>query len=268
MKPYYQGDGITIYHADCREVLPELADDSVDAFVMDPPYGHSNQSGDFQEKWKQLRGLRSMRPIENDDPDGFRSVIGDVLYHAARVLNPEASICVCFTSGGGPSPTFCWLAERMDEGGMEYWHAVAWDKTLGGPSMGYYYRRNFELVLIGRRTGSRVLWAKSSRRMGGAHPGKRKQGEAIGNVMYDRPVPPARRRHPNEKPLSLLARFLRIHLRRGQLVIDPFMGVGTTLRAAKIYGIEAIGIELDERYCEIAAKLIDSQECLQLSNNP
>lgn len=67
--------------------------------------------------------------------------------------------------------------------------------------------------------------------------------------------------HPNEKPLDLVKGFVVRHTIPGQLVIDPFMGSGTTLRAAKDLSRKAIGIELDEKFCEIAAKKM-AQEVL------
>jgi len=70
------------------------------------------------------------------------------------------------------------------------------------------------------------------------------------------------RKHPNEKPISLCAYLLQKHL--GEVTLDPFMGSGTTLRAAKDLGRKAIGIEIEERYCEIAARRL-AQEVLSLA---
>ena len=65
--------------------------------------------------------------------------------------------------------------------------------------------------------------------------------------------------HPNEKPLKLMAKLLNLGSEKGDTILDPFMGSGTTLRAAKDLNRKAIGIELEEKYCEIAAKRL-SQE--------
>lgn len=71
--------------------------------------------------------------------------------------------------------------------------------------------------------------------------------------------PDGKRYHPTQKPLSLFRWCL--DLAKAETVIDPFMGSGTTLRAAKDAGIRAVGIERIERYCEIAAKRL-AQEVL------
>jgi site-specific DNA-methyltransferase (adenine-specific) len=69
--------------------------------------------------------------------------------------------------------------------------------------------------------------------------------------------------HPTVKPTDLLAILLGYSTLAGEVVLDPFMGSGTTLVAAKNLGRKAIGIEIEERYCEIAAKRC-SQEVLAL----
>lgn len=65
--------------------------------------------------------------------------------------------------------------------------------------------------------------------------------------------------HPTQKPVALMARLVNDHSEPGQLVLDPYMGSGTTLRAAKDLGRRAIGIEIEERYCEIAAKRLGQE---------
>jgi site-specific DNA-methyltransferase (adenine-specific) len=71
------------------------------------------------------------------------------------------------------------------------------------------------------------------------------------------------RQHPTQKPLSLISQLCLISSRQGDTILDPFMGSGTTLRAAKNLNRKAVGIEINERYCEIAASRM-SQEVLAL----
>ena len=63
-----------------------------------------------------------------------------------------------------------------------------------------------------------------------------------------------RTEHPTQKPVKLLRRFILRHSDKTDTILDPFMGSGTTLRAAKDLNRKAIGIEIEEKYCEIAAK--------------
>ena len=69
--------------------------------------------------------------------------------------------------------------------------------------------------------------------------------------------------HPTQKPVALMAQIIEWRTLPGDLVLDPYMGSGPVLRAAKDLGRRAIGIEIDERYCEIAARRL-AQDVLDL----
>jgi len=246
MKPYYEHGGITIYHGDCREVMTTLPTESVTLLWSDPPYGHGNHDGDLQSARVGVAGARQAKaePIRNDGPDEMREVVCGMLLAAVRILRRDCCCCCC-CCGGGPRPTFAWVAERMDREGLSFFHSVIWDKTARGPGMGWRFRRDHEMVMVAHRSGGRLAWADPDR--------------AVSNIV--RPCPPRYRQHPNEKPLDLPGQFVALTTQEGELVLDPFMGSGTTLVAAKNLGRKAIGIEIEERYCEIAAKRL-AQEVL------
>jgi site-specific DNA-methyltransferase (adenine-specific) len=136
----------------------------------------------------------------------------------------------------------------MDREGLQFFHAVIWEKSSRGHGLGWRFRRDYEMVMVAHRTGGKLAWADDA--------------VAVPNVQRDAPV--GDRLHPNEKPASLVEKFIKWTTGPGDLVLDPFMGSGTTLRAAKDLGRRAIGIEIEERYCEIAAKRL-SQEVLDFS---
>jgi site-specific DNA-methyltransferase (adenine-specific) len=243
MKPYYEHAGITIYHGDCREILPTLEPASVDMMWTDPPYGHNNHDGDFNARLNEHRGLKN-KPIANDSQDTMREVVDFALAEATKFLKPDCCCCCC-CGGGGPRPTFAWLAERMDRSGLSFFHSVIWDKV--NPGIGWRYRRRHEMVMVAHREGGRLSWNEEE--------------PAVANILSV--SKPRDAQHPNEKPIELVAGFIQRHTLPGQIVIDPFMGRGTTLRAAKDLGRRAIGIELEERWCEQTAKRL-AQEVLPL----
>ena len=243
MKPYYSDEWATIYHGDCRDVLPTLDPESVTLLWTDPPYGHGNHAGDLNALLNNHRGLEN-QPIYNDSADEMRLVLDGMLTAAIPALRRDCCCCCC-CGGGGPRPTFAWVANRMDSGGLEFFHSVIWDKR--NPGLGWRFRRQHEMIMVAHRAGGRLAWAHD--------------GVAVSNIQSL--MPDRNRSHPNEKPLELPQRFVVWTTLPGDVVLDPFMGSGTTLRAAKNLGRKSIGIEIEERYCEIAAQRL-SQEVLDL----
>ncbi len=207
MKPYYEQDGITIYHGDCREVLAGL---TFGAVVTDPPYGYdyaSNRVCDTTTAhWMNTT-------IANDSDTTARD---EVL--ALCGTRPWA----CFGSLKRPSPD----GTRM---------TLIWDKgpASGMGDLSMPWKPSYELIFIG----------------GDGWAGSRDEGVLKGHHIVTRAS--MGRVHPNEKPVSLLCHIIR--KLPDVVILDPFMGSGTTLVAAKLSGRRAIGIEIEERYCEIAA---------------
>jgi site-specific DNA-methyltransferase (adenine-specific) len=230
----------TLYLGDCLEVMAEIADNSIRMIWTDPPYGHSNMDGDLQSaRAGKVRGARQAKaePIANDGQEAMRAVMDGMLRHAARVLSPDCCCCCC--GGGGPSPTFAWVAQRMDADGLSFFHSVIWDKTDRGPGMGWRFRRDHEHVMVAHRKGGKLSWAS--------------QG-ALSNIQ--RVQPPIQRSHPNEKPIGLVERFVRASTLPGETVLDPFMGSGTTGVACANLGRKFIGIEIEPKYFDIACERI------------
>ena len=234
----------------------------------DPPYGNRNQETGHDLQSARVRdnvkGARKKAciPIANDTPEAMREVVSAALRLASPLLAPERNaFCVCCSGGGGPGgPSFAWLANQMDTlqrwtvdscpgvefstgNGLEFFHAVVWDKSGRGHGLGWRFRRDYEFVMVAHRKGDRLAW--------------RDESTAVPNIVF---VPPSDNTyHPNEKPVALPLWFIDLCTDKGELVLDPFMGSGTTLRAAKDAGRKAVGIEADERYCEAAARRIDQQ---------
>lgn len=194
--PYYDSDGITIYHGDARELLPDMP--TVDLICTDPPYGIGFAA---QPTTGQRRA--GMRPVSWDDV-----TVPDLLPELS-VKAPKVIIW-----GGNYywlSPARCWLS---------------WYKPDAPPSMG-----QFELAWTNLDQPSRLI----------SHSIAATNAERVG--------------FPTQKPLRVMRWCLGLaKLDSNSLILDAFAGSGSTLRAAKECGHRAIGIEIDEAYCELAAK--------------
>jgi site-specific DNA-methyltransferase (adenine-specific) len=247
VRPYYQDEAVTIYHGDCREVCATLPNASVDMIFTDPPYGHNNNNGDLIHRREAALGrgqAGAARPIAGDSADEANTIVRWLFSEARRVL-ADGSCCCCCCGGGGPDPQFARWSLWMGEA-LRFKQMVVWDK--GGLGMGWHYRRNYETVLVAQRGDGACRWYG---------------GRETPNLVRFPKIIPSAEEHPTEKPEELPGFFLRVHSQPSHLILDPFMGSGTTLRAAKDLGRKAIGIEIEERWCEVAAKRM-AQEVLPL----
>lgn len=224
MTPYYESDGITIYHGDCRDVAESLSPGCVDLVLTDPPYGQAFVSG-----------MRTATDLGAVRGDGVRQGIRSV----RRALNDLVPVY----SDAAHFLVFChWESWPDFYDNLSHLFAVRnaliWHKDRGGMGdLRHEYAKDYEVILFGGRSRAREI-----------------DGRRDGTVIRGfPPVPGGAREHPTEKPVSLLQYFIGKHAPEGGLVLDPFMGSGTTLVAAKNLGRRAIGIEIEERYCEIAA---------------
>jgi len=198
MKPYYDRGGMTIYHGDCRDILPGLP--QVDLVLTDPPY--PNNADHF------LAGIETAR-----------LVLGSLHVPEAIVFWSELEHPPC----------------SLPLVAVHVWHR---SNVNGRP-----YEAAYQFATDGRKRRSEVF--RHPAIFAGAGPGCH---EYLG--------------HPTQKPRALIRRLMEKSA--AALILDPFMGSGTTLRAAKDLGRKAIGIEIEERYAEIAARRLE-QEVLPLS---
>ena len=248
MKPYYEDDAVTLYLADARDVLPTLEGGSADFIFTDPPYGHNNNNGDLAHRREAALGVLPPgaaapegRPIANDGPEA-NDLVRWFYGEANRLLSPGCCCCCC-CGGGGPDPQFARWSLWLDEA-IGFKQMVVWDK--GGLGMGWHYRRNYEVVLVAEKPGAACRWYG---------------GNDTPNVVRFPGIKPTAADHPTPKPVALAHFFIQLHSQPGDIVVDPFAGGGTTLRAAKDLGRRAIGVEIDERWAELAASRL-TQEVL------
>lgn len=235
LKPYYDRAGFTIYHASCWDVLPMLLAASVDLVLTDPPYGVS--------------GRQDEAAIVVADHAPFRRHFGewDLAWNPAKLLSETERL---LRPGGA---LFAFLADEWINAYADTPLTVkklgAWLKTNPPPRVRPGYRSTTELWTWQVKTGATPTW----------------NGGFTQSNVFTMPNAASCEGplvHPTQKPLRLISRVVQLHSNAGDLIVDPFMGSGTTLRAAKDLGRRAIGIEIDESYCEIAAKRLRQEALL------
>jgi len=227
IKLYYEHNGITIYNADCREVLPQL--DPVDLVLTDPPYQQSNAGGGLVGKRETYKKIG--RELSDFDPKEF------LKYIIAVTKNPHGYI---FTSKNCLSA----FIDYFNSLNLN-WDLLVYGKRNPIPMKNNRYLSNCEWILFYR--GKNCYWNNNEK-------------FSFYNKIKMVTVRPSQFGHPTEKQVQVLNEMISISTTENQTILDPFMGSGTTLVAAKELGRKAIGIELEEKYCEIAAKRL-RQEC-------
>jgi site-specific DNA-methyltransferase (adenine-specific) len=236
-KPYYDEGGITIFHGDCRTILPHLA--PVDLVLTDPPYGENQATWDSRKPTDEVWDLMVSRMREGAALYywGFWGHADWVLSNARRVgLTPQSQLTWWFQTGRPEKKSY-----REDT-------ESAWYFSLGEPST-FNCQDDLEPY------GDEANYARYGRE--GKHPGT---VWIASRIFHNHPENVG---HETQKPLTVISKIVRISSNESETILDPFMGSGTTLRAAKDLGRKAIGIEIEEKYCEIAAKRL-AQEVLPL----
>ena len=214
MTPYYADEWVTLYHGDCREVTAWL---EADVLVTDPPYG-----------------LRMVTFAGGGDrkknPNGGR--IDDAIVNDA---SPESRDEALQSWGTRPAIIFgSWRIARPERvRSLLIWHK---EGAYSGPLNAAFFNNHEEVYVIGD-----APWRKSAPPLRSVITTTEHRGQSSRDTG-----------HPTSKPVGLMETL--IDRCPPGAVADPFAGSGSTLVAAKQLGRRAIGVEIDERYCEIAAR--------------
>jgi len=241
--PYYQDDACTIYHGDCRNVLPRLAAGTVDLMLTDPPYNVSARNGRANTSIGKLkRQDGTYREIRRDfgawdyewDPKPF-------LAETVRLLRDGGSL-VAFLSE--------FLFTDYLASGLNHRCVIYWRKTNPAPAFRSIYVRAIEMA----------VWQVKGERWTFNATGYRPNVWDVPILNGYRAENIEAREHPTQKPVELLLEWVDIHSNPDDVVCDPHVGSGTTLVAAKRLGRRGIGVELNEAYCEIAARRLEQTD--------
>ena len=261
MKPYYEHAGITIYHGDCREILPNL--EPVDMILTSPPYDNLRTYSGHCFDYKLTIG-----PLCNSMKNGGVCiwVVGDE------------------TKNGSESGTSFRQALLFLEKGFYLYDTMIYAKNNYIPLTHNRYEQSFEYMfcfskgipetfnpIMKKNRGPGTHFKGGTFRQNKDLSGKRHKdsGVSINSIhpnifFYDVGMKHSTRdeyafKHPAIFPEQLAYDQIYSWSNSGDTVLDPMMGSGTALKMAKQLGRKAIGIEIEEKYCEIAARRL-SQE--------
>lgn len=227
-----------IDNIDCLEGLKAIPDDSVDLIVTDPPYfltmGHGGSNTNVNQfKSAALTSNRSFNDLAICTPF-YKQLFAEY----ARVLKPDGSFYF-FTDWRGYAYYFPLLNAALPVRNM-----ICWDK-MSGP--GSFYAFHHELIVFGTYKGKTKAGVGSNVwRMPAFNSGAKKtNGEKV---------------HPTQKPIELIEKMILDSSEPGDVVLDTFMGSGTTALACMRTGRHYIGFEHDEGYHATAMQRIAEEE--------
>lgn len=250
MKPLYDHGGITVFHGDCRDVLPALADKSIDHVITDPPYSE-HVHGKNRRGGAEFRDATASGPAANYSRVrdlGFESLSDEVrVVIASEVARLTRRWTLAFADA---ESVHLWQRD-LEAAGLDHCRIGAWIKLGSTPQF----------------TGDRPASGHEAIEI--AHqPGRKRWNGGGSHAVWTFPIVLNRggltpRLHTTQKPLELMTALVAAFTDPGDLVLDPFGGSGTTARACKDLGRRCIVIERERKYCEVIVRRM-RQEVLPL----
>lgn len=236
MRKHYETDWATLWHADARDVLGEVPTESVDLVLTDPPYGISYRSNMRSETWE----------IQGDGGgDDERGVVLNVLRECVRAVGQRRHLYVFGSDVLGEA------GEKVSQGAELIWRKQAMGSGDLSSAWGKQHETIWFYVSMHRHGGKRGKELLPVRmRKGSVLDASRRTGRTL--------------RHPTEKPLGLLQELIESSSRQGEVVLDPFAGVGSTGVAAILAGRRAILVEKDAQWLDVASERLREAERLRL----
>lgn len=245
-EPYYHRAGITIYLGDSGKLLPDLEAGSIDLVFTDPPYNVSSRDQRAKTTIGRVKRKHTITGASPDGSESYREIRRDFgewdhdwdpapfLAESFRLLRDGGSL-IAFTSE--------FLMEAYVRSDLDHRCLLYWHKNNPAPNFRGNYQRAVEMAVWQTKGGK---WTFNT---GGAthniFGSPILSGWRVANTSE-------KRVHPTQKPEAVIRAWMDVHSNPGDLVLDPYMGSGTMLRAAKDLGRRAIGIEISEEYCEAA----------------
>ncbi|KQQ22561.1 hypothetical protein ASF48_05090 [Rathayibacter sp. Leaf299] len=234
MKIYYEDDAVTLYHGDAFEYLAGLEPRSFDAVITDPPFDDRTHAMARSNNSKVPAGGRAL----SGSKGAFVSFTHEV--HEQLFVDLGQITRGWVVSSLATSTAFQFELEPPQ--GLRCLRVGVWVKTNPMPIMSADRPAlGWEPIVCLHRDDQKPAWNGGGKTIN--YVGPTSQGSG----------------HPTQKPIAMIRQWVRSFTKPGDVILDPFAGSGTTLRAAADEGRRAVGVESDERYCELAALRLGQQ---------
>lgn len=226
----YRDKSGMLFNADCLEVMKEMENESIDLIVTDPPYkvtarrSAGNSGGMLQKEINKKGKVFNCNDI-------------DVTKYAGEFfrLLKDGSHCYVMTN----HINLISMLNTFTEVGFHFIKSLVWDKV--NKIMGQYYMSQFEYILFFRKgKGVKINNCGTSDIL--SFPNKKSKDETGHNL------------HDTEKPVELMKVLIENSSAVGDIILEPFAGIGATCIAAKECGRRYIGVELDKKYFDISTE--------------
>lgn len=248
-KPFFEMEpGISLYHDDARDFLERLPDESVDMIFADPPYflsggGITCRSGRMEcvdkGAWDKSASL--------EDTHRFNT---EWLNLCAKKLAANGTIFVSGTSHNIYSIGFA-----LQSLNFKILNDISWFKVNPPPNLSCrYFTHSTETIIWAKKSAKakHTFNYQAMKDIGDPTPGK--QMLSLWRILPPRPSEKLHGKHPTQKPLALLNRIVLAATNEGAVVVDPFLGSGTTAVACALAGRRFIGCDTNRDYLDIAVR--------------
>ncbi|MFT4243839.1 MAG: DNA-methyltransferase [Candidatus Woesearchaeota archaeon] len=247
---YYKNDEIQLFHNDCLEILQQLPDNSIDMIFADPPYFLSN-GGISCRAGKVV----SVNKAEWDKSRGFEEDLKFTLKwisECKRILKDNGTIWI-----SGTMHNIYQVGYSLQLSNYKILNEISWFKPNAPPNLSCkYFAHAHETILWARKSENKSHYFnyEEMRKWEDKITPSGKQMRSVWSI----PLTPQREKihgkHPTQKPLELLRRIILSSTKEGAVILDPFMGSGTTGVIAKELNRKFIGIDKEIEYLELALK--------------
>jgi site-specific DNA-methyltransferase (adenine-specific) len=253
-EPYFENESVLIFNEDCLNVLPELERESVDLIFADPPYKLSNGGITCQAGKVACVDKGSWDKSQGFDKD--YEFTYNWIKLCKEVLKPEG----CIWISGTPHNIFQ-VGYALQALGFHILNEIVWYKPNAPPNLAC---RCFA------HSHESLIWAKKNKeakhnfnyelmkKWDDKISPSGKQMRSIWSITLTPLEEKKHGRHPTQKPLELLRRIVLANSLEGDVVLDPFVGSGTTGVMANKFNRKFIGIDLEKEYCDLTLKRIEA----------